>query len=479
MNLHFANKNNYNLDLALIMCPGWGVGQPPVGISYLKGFLKERGVGVRCFDFSYDLYKVFPEKKYWDLNYPDYFINLKAFEKYILPSLEPFINQWTSQILSQNPRIVGFSLFMTSIHVSLLLARQLKKMKPELIILGGGPEVTRMKRVLVDGIRQFAGFNEGMITSGAFDLLVDGEGEETLLEILSLLKEGRDFHFVKGGVRIDNNSLVAAEARGLLDDLDILPPPDYSDFQLGSYMRKSLPLLTSRGCIHRCTFCADSPLWKVYRYRSSEKVLAEIKFLIKEYNRKEFEILDSTFNGNIKRVDRICDLIIESKLDIRWSAKVTLNKGMSYDLLQKMKKAGCSSLAYGMESGSPRVLRDMRKNSDLEEVKRIIKNTWRAGIQANCFFIIGYPTETEEDFQLTLDFIKENAEFIFYFDQITGCHIEENSYLGLNLDKYGIVFKEDGWHSKESTPKIRKERLDRFKELARKLHTHYQCEVQA
>ncbi len=143
-----------------------------------------------------------------------------------------------------------------------------------------------------------------------------------------------------------------------------------------------------------------------------------------------------------------------------------------------MKKSGCVSLAYGVESGSPFVLKDMRKNMNLDEVKRIIRDTKRAGIQASCFFLIGYPTETEEDFQLTLSFIEENAEYIHRFDQITGCHIEEDSYLGLNLDKYGITFKEDGWHSQCSTPRIRMERLERFRMVATRLHKHYQCEVQ-
>ncbi|MFH1191642.1 MAG: radical SAM protein [Candidatus Omnitrophota bacterium] len=472
-------KEKYSLDLALVMCPAWGVQQPPVGISYLKGFLKERGISVSCFDLSLDLYKVFVEKKYWDLNYPEYFIDRQLCEKYILPFLWPFINKWANQILDLNPKVVGFSLFMSSSFASLLLAQQLKKLNPELVIIGGGPEVTRFKRILVDSIRRFASLNDEIITSDTFDLLIDGEGEETLYEILSLLKQGRDFQSVKGAVYMRDGKIVANEARKLLDDLDVLPSADYDDFTLEGYARITLPLVTSRGCVNRCTFCADSPLWKVYRYRSAEKVLEEIKFLVEKHNKKEFEIMDSTFNGNIRRVERICDLILESKLNIRWSAKVILNKGMSYELLKKMKEAGCSSLAYGIESGSPRVLKDMRKNNDFEEAKRIIKDTWRSGIQVNCFFIIGYPTETEEDFELTLDFIKENAEFIYCFDQITGCHIEEDSYLGLNLDNYGIIFKEDGWYSQHSTPEIRKERLGRFRSLARELHKHYQCEVQA
>ncbi len=471
-------SSSHLLDLALVMCPGWGAVQPPVGISYLKGFLRSFGINVKCFDLSLELYKVFPEKKYWDLNYPESFIVPGLFDKNILPGLEPFVNIWAQQILNHNPKIVGFSLFMSSINVSLLLARRLKAIRPGLIIIGGGPEVTRIKRVLVDGIGGFASLNKDAITGNIFDILVDGEGEETLLEVLLLNKQGYDFHNVEGTLYKNNDRIVVNRPRGLIGDLDILPPPDYFDFELESYTRESLPLVTSRGCINRCTFCADSPLWKTYRYRSPREVLKEIEILVQQYGRRIFEIVDSTFNGDIQRVDQICGLIIESKLSIKWSAKVTLRKEMSYELLKKMKRAGCSSLAYGIESGSPDVLRDMRKNIDLDEAKMIIRDTWRAGIQANCFFIIGYPTETEEDFQKTLNFIQENVEFIHRFDQITGCHIEEDSYLGLNLDKYGIVFKDDGWHSKESTAEIRKQRLQRFRDCARELHTHYQSEVQ-
>jgi len=467
-----------NLDLALIMCPGWGVIQPPVGISYLKGFLKNSGIRVKCFDFSLQSYQVFNERKYWDLNYPEHFITPQLFEKDILPTLKPYIETWAEEILSYNPQLVGFSLFMSSTNASVILAQYLKKLKPELIILGGGPEATRLKRVILDKIEVFAPLNKKIADQNYFDFLVEGEGEKTLLEILFLIKQGRDFHSVEGILYNRDGKVIANTPRKLIDNLDILAYPDYEDFELGSYTRRTLPIVTSRGCINRCTFCADSPLWKIYRYRSAQSVLEEIKFLIKKYHIRDFEIVDSTFNGDIHRLEEICNLIIESNLDIRWSAKATLRKEMNTELLQKMKKAGCTSLGYGVESGSPRVLQDMRKNTDLNEIKRIIKDTYKAGIQANCFFIIGYPTETEGDFQLTLNFIQENAEFIHHFQQVTGCHIEEDSYLGLNLSKYGIIFEENGWHSSESTPEIRINRLQRFKEFARKLHKHYRCEVQ-
>lgn len=477
MAISWLKKNSSDLDLALVMCPGWGVIQPPVGISYLKSFLGEHGRKVKCFDLSLELYKVFPEKKYWDLNYPEHFILPQLFQRDILPCLRPYITVWAEEILRFNPKVVGFSVFMSSVNTSLLLAKELKKIRPDLLIVAGGAEVTRTKMVMVDKIRGFTPINNDIFS--AFDILVDGEGEEALLEILDSLEKGKDIRGVEGICYLDDAKVVVSNTRKLISDLDTLPPPDFSDFTLKDYTRKELPFATSRGCVNRCTFCADSPLWKVYRCQSPGKVTKQIESLVADYARNQFEIVDSIFNGDIRRVREICDLIIKSKIDVRWSAKVTLNQAMDLTLLEKMRSAGCLSLAYGVESGSPRILKDMRKNIDPDTAKRVIRDTHQAGIQANCFFIIGYPTETAEDFQMTLDFIEQNARFIHRFDQVTGCHIEENSYLGLNLDKYGIVFKEDGWHSRESTPQIRRQRYDKFKSLARKLHKHYKCEVQA
>lgn len=478
MNLFRQDKAEKNLDLAMVICPGWGVIQPPVGISYLKGFLEEHGLRVKCFDLSLELYKVFSHKEYWDLNHPEDFIVKPLFEKNILSHVDHFITYWAKQILSHNPKAVGFSLFMSSTNVSMLLARKLKQLRQDLVIIAGGPEVTRIKRVVIDGITEFSPLNIKNVSDEFFNILIDGEGEEALLEILTLIKKKQSFYQIKGALYAQKGQIIVNEPRELIQNLSLLPPPNYHDFDLQSYTRQSLPLVTSRGCINRCAFCADSPLWKKYRYRSGESVIKEIKSLIKEYGRREFEIVDSTFNGDIERVKQICDLIIESKIDIHWSAKVTSREGMTYGLLKRMKEAGCSDLSYGVESGSVRVLKDMHKNINLDEVKRIIKDTSQAGIRVNCFFLIGYPTETEDDFQLTLDFIQKNAEFIHRFDQVTGCHIEEDSYLGLNMDKYGISLKEDGWCSQVSTPLIRKDRLERFKEFARELHKHYKCEVQ-
>jgi len=458
------------------MCPGWGVSQPPVGISYLKSFLGAHGISTQCFDFSLELYKQFPEKKFWDLNYPEYFINPQMFAEYIQPTIEPYIDRWAEKILKLNPKAVGFSLFMSSINASVLLAKKLKSLNPKILIIAGGAEATRIKRVVIDKITPLSALNKESLD--VFDLLIDGEGEQTILEIMHAFSEKQDYQAIRGVFYKQNDMFLANTPRRLLDDLNSLPAPDFRDFKLDAYEKMTLPIVTSRGCVNRCTFCADSPLWKTYRCQKAGKVLEDIKILIDRHNIENFEVVDSSLNGDINRVNEICTLLIDSKININWSAKVRIADEMIYSLLKKMKTAGCCSLSYGIESGSPRVLEDMRKNIDIEKAKQVIYDTQRAGIEANCFFIIGYPTETEADFRLTLDFISENADFIHRLDQVTGCHIEEDSYLGRNLDKYGITFKEDGWYTQASTPSIRKQRLERFRTLARKVHKHYVCEVQ-
>ncbi|MBI4846585.1 MAG: B12-binding domain-containing radical SAM protein [Candidatus Omnitrophica bacterium] len=452
--------------------------QPPVGISYLKSSLAASGVRTICLDLSRELYNDFDEKKYWDLNFPEHFIVPALFYRDILPRLGDQIQKWAQRIIGMRPKAVGMSLFVSSINMSILLAKQIKKLSPNMVIIGGGAEVTKIKNRVMRNKYNLEGLSdETRELFNNFDVLVDGEGEEALPEILEAVDSNKTFKHINGVLYYSGKVCITCE-RTLLKNLDAVPPPDFSDFNLNDYEMKRLPIVTSRGCVNKCTFCAESPLWRTYRYLSAEKVVADIKHIVKRYGVNFFEIVDSTLNGNIDRLEKICELIIASKIPLRWSAKATLNKGMTKTLLKKMAQAGCLSLSYGVESGSPRVLKDMRKNIDLSCAVNILKDTKEAGIEGNCFFMIGYPTEKEEDFQLTLDFINNNAALINQFDHVTGCHIEEGSYLGLNCDKYGIEFKEDGWYCQDNTPAIRKDRLRRFRDQARKVHKHYVCEVQ-
>lgn len=474
------------IDVALVMCPAWGVNQPPISICSLKSYLSKHDIKSKCLDFNVEFYRKFPNKKYWNLNYPEYFIIPELFEKEIAPLSRKFIKAWAKKIVKMRPLAIGISLFMSNRNMSMLLAQQIKTIQPDIKIIAGGPQTVCFKRQCERYCSQVAkgeALDKDIIEMmNSFDIIVCNEGEETLLEIISKLKEQQDISGIEGTIILKGNEIQINEPRTLIEDINCLEPPDFSDLPydlFGSfYQHDVLPVVSSRGCVNSCTFCSDSPLWKRYRYRSAEKVVEELKALIKKYKCPRVEFVDSVFNGNPQRLREICDLMISSQVDIEWSAKLRIEQGLTLDMVKKMHQAGCSSVSYGIESGSARVLKDMRKNINLSDARQIIRDTAQAGIKAYCFFIIGYPTETEEDFQLTLDFIKENAAYISRFDQVTACHIDKESYLGRNKDKHGISFEKDGWHSKYSTPEIRRERLARFQELAYQLHSDYECEVQ-
>jgi len=402
-------------------------------------------------------------KELWDLNNPDLFMEKQQFQKFFKDK-NSFINDCVKQITLLNPRTVGFSLYMSTIHFSSLLAEKIKKINPDITIIGGGPECKRL--------------GGNFLQDTFFDIFILGEAEHSLAKVLRRIKRKKSLRDVSGLLIKKGNEVFFTRKDSKLKDLTTLPLPDYSDFDIDKYTECVLPISMSRGCINSCTFCADTYIWGAYRFRKAESVVSEIKRMLKNYDHHKFVFIDSTLNGDIKEFEKLCDLIIKEKLDIKWSAKMIPRKEMTLELLRKIKKSGCEYIAYGVESGSQKVVDEMRKRTDLEDVKRVLKDTYSCCINTCCFLIIGYPTETEEDFQKTLEFIRKNHKYVHMFNQVTGCHIENNSYLGKNLDKYSIVFKKDGWYSPNSTPEIRKNRLSRVKKVLQECYPELEIKVQ-
>ncbi|MBU1201532.1 MAG: B12-binding domain-containing radical SAM protein [Nanoarchaeota archaeon] len=459
----FYNLRIFKTDIILVTAPAWDISQPPVGAAYLCGFLKSKHFRVKCLDFNIELYQLLKDKELWDLNNPDLFIDKQKFNDFS-KGLDSFIDRCVQNILFFNPGVVGFSLYMSTLNFSSLLAERIKQLNSKILIVGGGPECKRL--------------GEDYLKESPFDIFILGEAEHSLANLMNCVKKKLSLRRVPGVLIKENGDVFFSGKEQKIEDVSSLPFPDYSNFDIEKYTQCILPISMSRGCINSCTFCADTYIWGAYRFRKAESVFFEMKRMLKNYKHNKFVFVDSTFNGNIGEVEKLCDLIITAKMNITWSAKVIPRKEMTFDLLKKMRLAGCDYLAYGVESGSQRVLDNMKKRVDLEDVKRVIKDTYLAGINACCFLIVGYPTETENDFKKTLNFIKENHKYVHSFNQVTGCHIESNSFLGKNMAKYDVVFKEDGWHSPNSTPVIRKRRLERVKRLLQKCYPKIDVQVQ-
>ncbi len=233
----------------------------------------------------------------------------------------------------------------------------------------------------------------------AADFAVQGEGELTFAELLSGLYNPAGYENIKGLVWRDPlGDIRANPPREFIQDMDALPFPDYSIFRPGAYMNQEineLPLNTSRGCPFECSFCAIHLVsGKKFRPRSPENILREIT---EAYGQgiRNFFFTDDAFNLDMGRAEEICDLIIRSGLDI----KLVFQHGLRADrldrnLVDKLKRAGTTTIALSAESGNPEVLKAIKKTVSPEDIRRASALLDEAGIQFIVNFIIGHPTET-------------------------------------------------------------------------------------
>jgi len=200
-----------------------------------------------------------------------------------------------------------------------------------------------------------------------------------------------------------------------------------------------LPILFSRGCPNKCAYCADYNIASTYRYRKAENIFKEIKYHIEENNISVFQNADLLINGNLKELEKLCDLIIKNKLQIQWGGPAIIRKDLKYTLLVKMKKAGCNYLSFGIETGSDNILRKMNKPFTVKDAEKILKLTTEAKINTSINLIVGFPGEIDSDFKKTLSFLKKNKNNIKSIGNINTCFFVRNSELYNNPEKYSVI----------------------------------------
>lgn len=256
------------------------------------------------------------------------------------------------------------------------------------------------------------------------DFVIVGEGEETLLELANALDNRQPTEAISGLLGRAN----AFKERGLISDLDFIPFPDWPQIDPrkcrraphGAIVKRFpvAPIVTSRGCPYACKFCASPHLWsKTIRFRSGENVVDEIEYLVKDFGVKEIHFEDDNFTLKRERVEEICGLILERNLKISWSTPNGIRAdNLTRDLIRLMKRSGCYSLAFGIESGSQKILDSINKKSRLEEIERVVKAANSEGLLTQGFFIFGLPGETEESIKQTINFAKriplDKAQFL-------------------------------------------------------------------
>lgn len=443
-------------DIALIVTPPWIVKMPPLGIAYLVTYLKHKGFNPFLYDLNVKLHNSSNKAKQnlWEISS----LNSKSPERAAFDIFSAFKNKlsvFVDELLLLDTKVIGFSTNLISLWVALEIAKLIKERAREKIIIFGGPGCF---------------WDYKRIPPGVVDAFVIGEGEAALCEILDALKQGSQIKDIPGVIVNQEGKYSNLINRKPLD-INTIPYPTFKEFRLSEYNRESgykpLPLLTSRGCLGRCSYCIDHRMWGPVRTRTAASVFSEVEYFINNYQKKEFEFNDLICNGNLKELEKFSELLIKAGHKINWVSYAIIRKDMQKDLFVKMRKGGCHTLIYGMESGSNTVLKRMNKYYTAEEAERVLRFTHEAGICTNINIIVGFPGETEDELNETVEFLRRNKNYIDEVTNVSGCVLFAESEMGHNRDKFGIKLREGAdtllfEDNSGINPEVRKFRVERM-----------------
>lgn len=304
-----------------------------------------------------------------------------------------------------SPDFVGITSTTITVENANYLAAEIKKNLPSTKIIAGGPHITALSE---ETLERFPAIDVGVV----------GEGEETLIELLNSMSNGKPFNEVSGiAFRSSNGEIIVKPRREIIENIDTLPlpawdllPPIRKFYRPPGDSINRMPavgLVTSRGCPGKCIFCDNITFGRRFRPHSAGYVLRMIRELVENHGVKEIYFEDDYFMASGKRLIEICNGLIEANLDLTWTCTGRISKAVDNALLSLMKRAGCWQICYGIESGSQEILDIIQKGTRLNDIRECIEKTRQAGLSVKGFFMLGNFMETEETIKKTLDLIHE------------------------------------------------------------------------
>jgi radical SAM superfamily enzyme YgiQ (UPF0313 family) len=349
----------------------WGMAGklPPLGLAYVAAALEKDGYQVEIYD-----------------NY----------------LLEQPIEEVKSEVRKRSPEIVGIACSSLTYERCIETAKAVKEACPSCKVVVGGPHPSYMPQTLLE--------------HEEVDYVVIGEGEHAMVQLTASITNGEKKASAAGirGVacKIDGQTLKSEPE--FISDLDQIPfparhllPMKMYDRALGYLSAKPVDTMSIlRGCPYKCAYCETRQLWgTICRAFSAHRVMDEIKQMTENYGTRGIYFVGDNFTINKKRTSDLCQLIISSKIDLKWTCETRADL-ISKDLLSEMKAAGCQTIFFGVESGSPTIQQKLDKNIDLQEIQRTFEFCKQVGIQTATSFMLGIPGETVDDMNATFKFAK-------------------------------------------------------------------------
>lgn len=350
------------------------------------------------------------------------------------------IDEVVTQIVDAAPAVVGITLFTVGVWCAAEMAAKIKQRLPNTIIVVGGPHISSMGPETIERFR-------------VFDYAISGEGEEAFVCLLDTLRDGGDISTVPALIYRDETDITAKILQtpklAINKDLDRLPMPAWDllpDFPhayrpaVYDFPRQPVAsIAASRGCPFHCKFCDTSTFGASVRAYSPQRVFEIMQHLQQTYGIRHILFVDDLFTASKKRTTELCELIIDSGMDMTWSCASRVDV-VKPETLALMKKAGCWEISFGLESGSNDLLQQMDKSASLEKSVQALQWTHDAGIRSKGLFMLGYPGENHHTIAQTKAFLKQVPLTIMHLTKFT-------PYPGSPIyrDLYGTNIRDDHW----------------------------------
>lgn len=344
------------------------------------------------------------------------------------------------QIAEARPAVVGITLFTVGVWCAAEMAALIKERLPNTVIVVGGPHISSMGPETIERFQ-------------VFDYAISGEGEEPFVRLLDTLRDGGDISQVPALIYRDETELMPKVLQtpkmSINKDLDRLPMPAWDllpDFPkvyrpaVYDFPREPVAsIAASRGCPFHCKFCDTSTFGASVRAYSPQRVFEIMQHLQNTYGIKHILFVDDLFTASKKRTTELCELIINSGMDMTWSCASRVDV-VKPETLRLMKQAGCWEISFGLESGSNDLLQQMDKSASLDKSVQALNWTHEAGIRSKGLFMLGYPGENLHTIAQTKAFLKKVPLTIMHLTKFT-------PYPGSPIyrDLYGTNIRDDHW----------------------------------
>lgn len=412
---------NYDINrrnrVALVVAPEWTPLSPPYGIARMTALSKSSGFATRCWDINIAAMHEAGCKEYWTA-YEDWKWQDPHYSQVIHPLIEPTLLKYMAEIEAWQPSVIGFSTWYTNDSCTVWMAREFRRRIPNVKIIFGGANATQMK----------------ITDQTVADYIVVGEGELLFLKILENIENPTE-----------QLPSVLSQSRDERVDLDSMPPADYSDMNIKLYDNQGITSEFSRGCVANCVYCNETIFWK-YRARQGHRVLDEIEIVYRQQGIHSVQFIDSLLNGNLRELRAFAEGLIERDIKVGWGGYSRIDGKMDRDFWLLLKNSGASGLAFGVESGSQKVLDLMKKNCKVSWIEQNFRDLASIGM-TNHFatWFTGFPGEELTDVAQTLTLMWRLRNSGMGKQSAGTCGLGHNTPLDLERERFGVASQDWSW----------------------------------